>query len=346
MQESLHDDLAGERSGKRRVLARGEQRDGKDGAGAGKTKHGRQQAEGILDLRHLGVSAAMENGGGDDQDGGIDEQGQREGEGGIKVGEADRLALAVEGARIVAHLHDRRVEIKIVRHDGRTQDADRYEEHRGIADDGRRRYDEVLEDGKPFRMGEEDLHSEEHGDGADEDDNQRLKIAEALALQQQDREDVHAGQEYAEGERKMEEQLQCDGRADDLGQVAGDDGNLREKPQGEAYRAAVLFAAGLGQVALTGDAQLNGETLQQDGKQIRRHDNEEQGVAIAGAAGEIGGPVAGIHVADSDKKARTEKAQRATPHVGRIRDADRRVSVGVRGRGSERGFFRGRRHTA
>ncbi len=52
-----------------------------------------------------------------------------------------------------------------------------------------------------------------------------------------------------------------------------------EHPEGQRDGLAVLVAAGLGQVAAGGDAQLEGQALQQDGHQVGQHDDEEQGVA-------------------------------------------------------------------
>ena len=84
----------------------------------------------------------------------------------------------------------------------------------------------------------------------------------------------------------------------------------------------VAFAAGLGEVSSGGDAELERQSLEQDGEQVRQHDDEEQGVAVARAGLQIGGPVAGVHVADGDEKAGPEKAESAAPEVRRLRDAD------------------------
>ena len=81
----------------------------------------------------------------------------------------------------------------------------------------------------------------------------------------------------------------------------------------EADAAAVGLVAELGEVALGGDAELEREALQQDRHQVGEHDDEEQRVAEARAAGDVGGPVAGVHVADGDEEAGTEKAEQAPP---------------------------------
>ncbi len=73
VEEALHDDLAGQRAGEGGVLAGGEQGEGEHGAGAGDAEQRGEQFVGVLDLGDVGVAAAMEDGRGHDQDGGVDE---------------------------------------------------------------------------------------------------------------------------------------------------------------------------------------------------------------------------------------------------------------------------------
>ena len=139
------------------------------------------------------------------------------------------------------------------------------------------------------------------------DDDERLDVAEAAVLQEEDDEHVERREADAPDERQAEEQVEGDGGADDLGEVAGGDGDLAEEPQDDGDRPGVVVAAGLGEVAAAGDAEARGERLQQDRHQVRDHDHAEQRVAEAGAAGEVGGPVAGVHVADGDQVARARR---------------------------------------
>ena len=148
-----------------------------------------------------------------------------------------------------------------------------------------------------LRPGEKHLHAEQRDDGADQRDHQRLNVAEAPALHQQNQQHVQPGDEHAVEERNVEEQVQRDGRADHFGQVAGGDGDLGADPQRIAHPWAVALVAELRQVALRGHAQLQAQALQQNGHQVRGHDDEEQRVAEARAAGDVRGPVAGVHVA-------------------------------------------------
>src|SRR6185437_7076418 len=63
----------------------------------------------------------------------------------------------------------------------------------------------------------------------------------------------------------------------------------------------VVVAAGLREIATGDDAELGGEPLEQDRHHVRQQHDAEQRVAEARSAGEIGGPVARIHVADGDE---------------------------------------------
>ena len=94
---------------------------------------------------------------------------------------------------------------------------------------------------------------------------------------------------------------------------------------------AVGLVAELRQIALGGHAQLEREALQQDGHQVGGHDDGEQRVAEARAAGDVGGPVAGVHVADRDQESGAEKAQQPPPVVRRAGEADRRMNLRQRG---------------
>ena len=80
-------------------------------------------------------------------------------------------------------------------------------------------------------------------------------------------------------------------------------------------RPRVVIAAGLREVAAAGDAEPRGERLQQDRHQVREHDDAEQRVAVARAAGEVGRPVAGVHVADGDQVAGAGEREQLPPEA-------------------------------
>ena len=188
-----------------------------------------------------------------------------------------------------------------------------------------------MQDRADRRSGGDDLD----GEAAEDDDQQRddegLEVAEAPVHQQQHEEGVERRQARAADQRNAEQELQRDRRADHLGQVAGDDRQLAGDPEHEVDRSRIVVAAGLGEVAAGGDAEPGGERLQQDRHQVRQHDDEEQRVAELGAAGEVGRPVARIHVADRDHVARPHEGEQAAEPDASLRHRDRGVDLAQAG---------------
>jgi len=74
-----------------------------------------------------------------------------------------------------------------------------------------------------------------------------------------------------------------------------------------------MIAAGLRQIAAGGDAEFGGEMLQQDRHEIGNHDDRQQRVTKLRAAREVGGPVAGVHVADGDEITGAGKREQLFP---------------------------------
>ena len=64
----------------------------------------------------------------------------------------------------------------------------------------------------------------------------------------------------APDQRNAEQQIERDGRADDLGEVAGGDGELAEHPQEPDVGRRVVIAAGLGEIAPGDDPELDAES--------------------------------------------------------------------------------------
>ena len=70
-----------------------------------------------------------------------------------------------------------------------------------------------------------------------------------------------------------------------------------------------MIAAGLREIAAGNDSEFDAETLQEHGHQVGKKNYGEQRVVIFRASGQVGCPVAGIHVADGNQKAGTGKRQ-------------------------------------
>ena len=98
--------------------------------------------------------------------------------------------------------------------------------------------------------------------------------------------------------------------------------DLAKNPQRPRRRPRVMIAAGLREITSSSDAELDAEMLQQNGHEIRDHDDHQQCVTKPGAAGEIGGPITGVHVADRDQKAGTGKGKQLSPKRSGHRNND------------------------
>ena len=134
---------------------------------------------------------------------------------------------------------------------------------------------------------------------------------------------VERGQADAPEEREAEQELQGDRRAKHLGQVAGGDGDFAKDPQDQRRPARVRVAARLREVAAAGDAEARGERLQQDGHQVRQQDHAEQRVAEPSSAGDVGGPVARVHVAHGHEVAGPGEGRHLSPETARRRGQER-----------------------
>src|SRR5436853_5855397 len=81
------------------------------------------------------MSVGMKSSSGHNQNGGVDKQGEHERHAGINGRELDRLTFAGRRLLVIARLHNRRMKVKIMRHDGCPENPDRDVKHVAIADD-------------------------------------------------------------------------------------------------------------------------------------------------------------------------------------------------------------------
>ncbi len=77
-----------------------------------------------------------------------------------------------------------------------------------------------------------------------------------------------------------------------------------------------MIATGLREIAPGDDAELEGERLEEDRHEIGDHDHREEREIVFRAAGQIGGPIAGIHVADGDQKAGPGEGEQLAQETG------------------------------
>ncbi len=213
-----------------------------------------------------------------------------------------------------------------MRHHGRANDADRDVERSGVGDD-LTRGNKAAEDGAGAWRGQYDLDRKADEDHDQQRDNEGFQRAEAALHQEQDEKCVRRRDERPDDQRNAEEQIERDRRADHLGEVAGNDRRLAGEPERNVDRARVMRPAGLSEIAIRGDAEPRRERLQQDRHQVREQDDGEQRVAEFRAAGEIGRPIAGVHVADGNEVARPSESEEAAQPMAGFRDDDARVEA-------------------
>ena len=220
----------------------------------------------------------MESSGAKNEDGGIDKKRQAEGQRGIEYGVTHRFAPVARGGTEGARLHDAGMKVKIVRHDRGAKDADGDVEHFAVTEDFGTG-DEADGGFAPERMSEKDFVSETSGDRGDERDDESFDKAKAAPLQCQDDENVECGDENAGQQRQAEKKFQGDGRAQNLGKIAGGNGYLTDHPEKQAGTARVLFAARLGQITPRGNSEFCRESLQKHRHQVADEDDAQKRVA-------------------------------------------------------------------
>ena len=156
----------------------------------------------------------------------------------------------------------------------------------------------------------------------------RFDIPESAVLKVQHQEHVGRRKTHTPEQGNVEEQLQCDSGAEDLREVACRNRYLAQDPQHERRPRRIGGAARLREVAAAGDAEARGERLQQNRHQVGEHDDAQQRVPELRAAGNVGGPVARVHVADRHQITRPRERQHLFPRRAGDRDRDTAVNLG------------------
>ena len=317
--EAFHHDLAGQRGGDGRVEAAAQQRHAEQRGCPGGAQQRGQELLGVLQIGYAVLAGLVKGRGRKDEDRGVDQQRQHERDRRIDGRKLDRLALGRQRVGDDARLHDGGVQVEIMRHHGRAENAHGEVEHLRVAHDlDRRREAEDHLAHVGLRHG--DLDGEAGGDHQQRAHDEGLDPAKAEVLQIKDQEDIERGNEHAELERDAEQQIETDRGADDLGHVGRADGDLRQHPEDVADGLGEGVAAGLRQVAARRKAEPRAQRLQQDRHQVGEQRDRKQRVAELGAAGERRRPVAGVHVADGDEVARAEEGEERRQPVPVHRD--------------------------
>src|SRR5581483_2887414 len=255
--EAFHDHLSGERAGDGAALATGEEGNGEEDASGGGAEQGSERQEGnanpigvAVELDDLSAGdgdtvAAVEDHGGEHEDGGVDEEGDGQRDGGINGIEADGVADGVIVALQFARLDQGGVEIEIMRHDGGADHADGDVEHAGTAESGMSQgAGHFAEGGTGFRQ-HENLDEVTGANGGDEEENDGFDAAHAQALESEQEKDVGGGADDGPEQGNVEEESEGDGAAEDFGEVAGADGEFAHDPVGPAGPGRIPIPAAL-----------------------------------------------------------------------------------------------------
>jgi hypothetical protein len=179
----------------------------------------------------------------------------------------------------------------------------------------------------------EQLEQEGHAHHPDEPDHHRLQPPEPAVLQQQHEEHVEHGDRDPAGSGSPNSRLSAMAVPITSARSVAAMRQLAHHPEREPHGARVVVAARLREVAPGDDAELGGEPLEQDRHQVRHEDHAQQRVAEARPAGQIGRPVARVHVADRHQvPGPGERQQLAPPRAPPHRN--RAVRLLERGRGT------------
>ena len=246
------------------------------------------------------------------QDRRVDDEGDVQRQRRVEQVVADRLALARRRGLDAPRLHQRGMQVQVVRHHRRPEDAHRHQQAGGVQP-----RHEAAGHVAPHRPRQHQFDRHAGADGQHQHRHDRLQFSHTVVLQRQDQHHVQARDQRAPGQRQAEQQVQGDRAAEQFGQVAGDDRHFAQQPQRHRHRPGVVGAAGLRQVDAPGDAEPRGQALQHHRDQVRCQQHPHQLVAEARAAFEVGGPVARVHVADADHRRRPGEAEHA-PAPGRV----------------------------
>lgn len=214
----------------------------------------------------------MKSSGAENENGGVDKKREAEGQSGVKDRVAHGFAAVANRGPEGTGLHDAGMEIEIVGHDGRAENADSDVKHFAIAKD----FDAGDEtDGgfAPDGAGEKDLVSEASGDSSDEGDDECFDETEAAALESENDQDVESGDDHAGKKRQAKEEFERNGGAKDFGKIASGDGDFANDPKSDGSAAGVMLAASLRQVATGGDAEFGGERLEKHGHDVADEDD-------------------------------------------------------------------------
>ena len=231
------------------------------------------------------------------------------------VAASGRLARRI-GADLT-RLHQRRVEVQVVRHDRRAEDADRDVQR----SPGHVRH-EPREHRRRVGAGQEDLEEEASSDRHHHRQDNRLHLPHPPLLEPQQQERVERRDQAPPEHRHAEEELQRDDRAQHLGQVTGGNRNLGQHPEHRVDGERILGAAGLRQVVLGHHPEPRRQRLKEHGHHVRHQQDPDQRITKPCAPLQISRPVARVHVPDTHQVRRPQEREQPAQRIA-LRHRDR-----------------------
>ena len=165
------------------------------------------------------------DGRGQHQDRAVDDQRAVQRDAGIDQIEAAGFAFFLAGFPDPPGLHQRRMQIEIVRHHRRADDGDGDVQALIVQPRQQPRHDFM--DHRPRKR---QLDQEASGDHRDQDQDHRFDQADSVAGKPQHQDGVERGDQHPDQQRQSEQQAQRDGRAQHLRQIARGDRDFAQHP--------------------------------------------------------------------------------------------------------------------
>ena len=122
------------------------------------------------------------------------------------------------------------MQIQIVRHDGRTKNADGDVKHFAVRENTGAR-NESLCDARETWFRENHLCEKAAANGENQNHYERFDVTKSFVLQIHHRQNVERGDAHPGNERNVKKQFQCDGRAKNLRKIARTDRDFTKEPQ-------------------------------------------------------------------------------------------------------------------
>ncbi len=203
---------------------------------------------GFVEIFDGGIACRIEACCGQNQDRGVDQQCEGKGNRRVECCKAYCFALFRQSMPVIACLNDAGMQIEVMRHHGRTNNAQCYIEHIRIADDfcGWRK---TADHFAPLGFCHQNLDQEAERNDAEQRDDERFDPTKALVLEIENKKHVCGGNDDADFQRNAEKQIEADCRTDNLGKIGGADGKFCQKPQRPGEKAWIGIAAGLSEIA-------------------------------------------------------------------------------------------------